>query len=160
MGGLVKVADDEVPLDEEEPDTHKYGIRDAVMVRLGMLGQSPSRDLVTTALNSADVHVDNQLRKARLTVPTQSPYDSALVEAATYYATAEALQPLFNASENYSENVEYYLNRCSDVLDVYIATEIETLLIGRGDDHPYSHSHTPPKGTWPGKRRRRPRRIG
>lgn len=126
---------------EEEPDTHKYGVRAAVEVRLGLLGQTPASDLISTALNSADVYVDNQLRKARLPVPTTAPYIGDLVEAATLYAVAEALQPLFNLGEGYSQNVSYYLNRSRELLEDYIATEIETRMLE--EDHPYSSSKTP-----------------
>lgn len=125
--------------------TYKYGLTETVLVRLGLLGQTPANDLVETALKSADVFVDGKLRKARLDVPENPPYPEDLIEAANYYATAEALQPLFNTAEEYSENVSYYMERAKEFLSDYIDIEVQLQVEAetRDDLNPYSSSKTP-----------------
>jgi hypothetical protein len=106
-----------------------YGNAEDVKSKLVADGQSPSDEIIATALKSADILIDAELSKHKIKPNPSSP---VLKEAATYYATAEALQALFNGSTDEPDGVEFYNGRGERFLNTYIAKTLEEM-----EDDPY-----------------------
>jgi hypothetical protein len=127
-------------LTTDNPDlTGYYGSYEGVKARLQVTGQPPEDALMLEALSGANAWVDINLGKHGLTVPSQIP--PAIKQAATHYATAEALQPLFNSNSDENTGVDFYMEQAQAMLTAYIDQELKKTQDAEADPYIVSQSH-------------------
>lgn len=122
------------------PQTWKYGDKTSVEKYVALEDETISSTLIETALTAADAYIDSNIKKAGIPLPT-TEYPSSIVQAATFYATATALQP-FYTDEDENKKVNFYLSQADLFLENYITAILNELSISGNapGNHPYSYS--------------------
>ena len=123
----------------------KYGAYQSVLQRVTADGDDdPNEDLLVLSLLAADDYIDAAILEARLDLPAET-YSTTLVQAANYYAIADALQPGFNQDEDENKKVTHYLSLCDKFLTAYINKAVDDAVLNDDleDVNPYSRSKSP-----------------
>jgi hypothetical protein len=97
--------------------------------------------LLDTTLKLADTFIDSGIEDADLPALSGGSYPSTIVDAATFYAAAVALQSLFSGNEDENKKPKFYLDEAERFLSRYISKKTRELL--EEENNPYSVSQSP-----------------
>lgn len=102
-------------------------------------GVSPDDDLIEDALKTANAEIEGRLKNNLLKITGS---DNILDEVANYYASAEALIPKYDTTEDENQKAKYWNSRADALLDEFIEGAIKEQNNNKLDDNPYSVSTT------------------
>lgn len=117
-----------------------YGDAETVKRRLSLDdGVTPDDELIEDALKTANAEIEGRLKNNLLKITGS---DNILDEVANYYASAEALIPKYDTTEDENQKAKYWNSRADALLDEFIEGAIKEQNNNKLDDNPYSVSTT------------------
>ncbi|OQD58705.1 hypothetical protein MBBAR_10c00460 [Methanobrevibacter arboriphilus JCM 13429 = DSM 1125] len=117
-----------------------YGDAETVKRKLSLDdGVSPDDELIEDALKTANAEIEGRLKNNLLKITGS---DNILDEVANYYASAEALVPKYDTTEDENQKAKYWNSRADALLDEFIEGAIKEQNNNKLDDNPYSVSTT------------------
>jgi hypothetical protein len=117
-----------------------WGNAESVKIRLSVdEGETPEDNLIDEALKTANAQIEGRLKKHLLKITGSNPI---LDEVANYYASAEALVPKYDNTDDENQKAKYWNSRADALLDEYIEGAIKEQNNNRLNDNPYSVSTT------------------